>query len=1227
MTKAAKPREGSGEGEAAIEPGALETDEYTLAARDDALLTASPDGVEGARPSILPKAGLPKAGDVLRDRFLLLREIGAGRSGIVFVARDERDEREVAVKVLRHPGALERFKQEYRRLCDLAHPNVVAALELYAEGEPAFLIMPHIEGLHLDAALFELPPDERREVARELFGQLALALAALHAVGLVHRDVKPSNVIVSNDKRAWLVDFGLVSRAESLENALYGTPAYVAPELVSGAHATPASDWYSFGTMLYQALSGGLPFTGAVDEVLAKKRSMDPPPLAEELRGGDDELAGLAMALIARDPSERPLARVILETLGVRDERPPPSLFIGREKELAALSALYARAASGEPSALEIVGPSGIGKSSLAARFMELIEGTGEDSAHAVRPLTLRSLCYENEHGSFKAIDDLLTGLFDGELSLRELGGASSTSLDDASASAHEGDLLGASLAELFASRLHELSEERPMIFLIDQLQWADADSARVLADAWPLLSGARVLFLFVSRDDQRALSPFIRYLDDHLPSLLEGRLNLGPLEPPDSLELMRHLGGDAASAIEASGGNPMILSWMARGESALLSSDDEAREVGAWIALAGHPIPLEALERGFENDREGAREIASVAGAARRLEAQRMIKKSVHRGVPMLMPVHDWTQAQLLRGLSSERAREIHRSLGAALVGVSSSTPEEIAGHYYRAADYAAMLPYAERAADRARELGARSAEALWLERILEGGAELGIDRGALRLRAAAAHAAGGWGREAASHYQALIKTQTLSLAREAELRLRASEQLFRCGEWEQGYLELRGVLSSLGLPLPRSKASLIAQLVLTRVRLRAHDFDAPMRPDDELSELTIVRLRAYSVATLAHLAYDPLVGAYYASQHLLLTLRERAGQHLLRALADELVMLTGQGGVRTERESARLEAKIKALSTKEQRPEDRLYAESMLGIIPLQAGRFAEASAALGASERRLAGSAIFAPWELAICRMLLLTSEMFHRGLGGQLRTSLDAWIEEARMRRDDAALRFLLIKRVLSHIADDDVEGAHAVALEAEGMLLTKPNAVDMDSAMHLNMRVFLYFYEGCQDAALNRSLRAELERVLRSNIAQNRGLKATAAALLGGLFLLERASSQNEPRRTKAIDRRLERIDRLLHADGADYSRGFARLLIATRAHQNGEVRGAIAALEDAASAFERAGMRPAHAVALARRAQLIGAEAEGALKEALTALASLGVREPLLYLRVHAPGF
>src|SRR5690606_4246436 len=159
----------------------------------------APCSTASASPDEPVASTFPKVGDHLRERFVLVRELGAGRSGVVFLARDEETGHEVAIKVLRHQRTLVRLKREYRRLRGLAHPHVVSARELYAERAPAFLVMPHVRGRHLDRAITGASVEARAELARRFLAQLALALHALHQAGFVHRDVKPSNVLVSSD--------------------------------------------------------------------------------------------------------------------------------------------------------------------------------------------------------------------------------------------------------------------------------------------------------------------------------------------------------------------------------------------------------------------------------------------------------------------------------------------------------------------------------------------------------------------------------------------------------------------------------------------------------------------------------------------------------------------------------------------------------------------------------------------------------------------------------------------------------------------------------------------------------------------------------------------------------------------------------------------------------------------------------------------------------------------
>ena len=229
------------------------------------------------------------------DRFVLQRKLGEGAFGVVYEAEDvDRGER-VALKTLQNaaPAALYRFKREFRELSDIVHPNLVGLYELQQEGPHWFFTMEFIEGtdfltdlrlrvrpdtvdggdneiaaaetLDLHPTSPTSPADTRIEDVVHQFRALAEAIHALHQHGKVHRDLKPGNVRVEQGTdRVVLLDFGLVTEVTEDSNAsigVKGTPAYMAPEQAAGKQATPASDWYAFGVMLFEALTGQTPFS------------------------------------------------------------------------------------------------------------------------------------------------------------------------------------------------------------------------------------------------------------------------------------------------------------------------------------------------------------------------------------------------------------------------------------------------------------------------------------------------------------------------------------------------------------------------------------------------------------------------------------------------------------------------------------------------------------------------------------------------------------------------------------------------------------------------------------------------------------------------------------------------------------------------------------------------------------------------------------------------------
>ncbi|HEY5947204.1 MAG TPA: serine/threonine-protein kinase, partial [Kofleriaceae bacterium] len=236
------------------------------------------------------------------ERFVLERELGEGSMGVVYEATDRRTDARVALKTLKSLNAqtLARLKTEFRALQEVQHPNLVSFGELIEDAGHWFFTMELVEGVPL-LEYVARPRDDRR--LRHAFGQLAAALSALHASGLIHRDVKPSNALVTAEGRVVLLDFGLVSdvrgRYESMHDNIVGTAAYMAPEQAAGQPITPAADWYAFGVNLYEALTGELPHSGSSLQVLLDKQQKAALAPSQRVPGVPPDLDKLCIALLA----------------------------------------------------------------------------------------------------------------------------------------------------------------------------------------------------------------------------------------------------------------------------------------------------------------------------------------------------------------------------------------------------------------------------------------------------------------------------------------------------------------------------------------------------------------------------------------------------------------------------------------------------------------------------------------------------------------------------------------------------------------------------------------------------------------------------------------------------------------------------------------------------------------------------------------------------------------
>ncbi len=313
-------------------------------------------------------------------------ELGRGGMGVVYRAFDEKRGVAVALKTLKRADstAILRFKQEFRALADVSHPNLVALHELTADGPSWFFTMELVEGVDFlsfvrwgteqtaplpettddlgppspslpgapgpaQNAFGDTEPFDPKQVKASLHVrahrgfslspavlarlriallQLAEGVAVLHEAGKLHRDLKPSNVLVTRQGRLVILDFGLAADLgasglhQSLVPYVLGTSAYMAPEQAAGLPVSPASDWYSLGSMLYEVLTGHPPFLGRPHQMLMDKLRLVPPAPSELVSGVPDDLNALCVDLLKRDPRRGPRAAMCSSAWGAARVRP-----------------------------------------------------------------------------------------------------------------------------------------------------------------------------------------------------------------------------------------------------------------------------------------------------------------------------------------------------------------------------------------------------------------------------------------------------------------------------------------------------------------------------------------------------------------------------------------------------------------------------------------------------------------------------------------------------------------------------------------------------------------------------------------------------------------------------------------------------------------------------------------------------------------------------------------
>jgi predicted ATPase len=654
-------------------------------------------------------------------RFHIRGELGGGGMGVVYEAEDALTQATVALKLLRHAEGEElyRFKHEFRQVASLrGHPNLVRLGELFCEEGQWFFTMELVRGTTFveyvrvsDAAR---PFDEAR--LRSALEQLVEGLRALHRAGHVHCDIKPSNVLVSDEGRVVLLDFGLAMRVNRIGEdpetrpGMLGTAPYMAPEQPEANRIGPAVDLYATGVMLFEALTGALPFDGPPLQLMRDKQLQMPPAPRTIVPSVPADLDRLCLELLDRDPARRPTAAALCARLRgdvpVRAEDPasdadyggePHTPFIGRAGELSALEAAFAAVDRDGTASLLIAGEPGIGKTALAEEFLR--------RARAAAPslLVLSGRCYEQEYVPFKAFDGIVDGISHYLKLLPPVEAAAllpsgihilatlfpvlrrvpviamavplRRGVDNTSQ-------MRARAFEDLKALLGAIADRTPLVLFFDDLQWLDADSLELLESLRRPPDSPRCLLL----GTMRSTAPSAAEWASRLPSLFQ-TLSLGGLGPADSAALAAKLSEGALSAqetealVDDSGGHPLYLSELLRAghEPGLRLEELLARRIASLPPLDQHLLEaaaVAAVPLGQQVLADAAQVDPSVCAA--RLPAlrnQRLIRILASAdGEPLIALFHDRVREAVIGRLEADeaaRARRVrvHRALGRALM------------------------------------------------------------------------------------------------------------------------------------------------------------------------------------------------------------------------------------------------------------------------------------------------------------------------------------------------------------------------------------------------------------------------------------------------------------------------------------------------------------------------------------------------------------------------------
>ena len=1252
------------------------------------------------------------------DRFAIQRRLGSGTFGVVYEAFDTERKARVALKVPHDATALNiyLFKQEFRVLADVAHPNLVTFHELIAHGQDWFFTMELVEGLNLfeylrqegsrvasDASRlvhsltsvfaqgssgrgqapahpakepstfgaveppgpFQAPPDYG--MVRLLLRQLAEGLWALHQVGQLHGDIKPTNVLVAPGDRVVLLDFGLsmdLGATRREETPIRGTPAYMAPEQIGGQAPTEASDWYSVGVMLYQVLTGQVPFPGNNLSSVINKMRVDPPSPSTLLPETPEDLATLCMGLLTRKPELRPVGAEILARLGASPTGAPmrapapvrlasSDLLLGRERELSLLGQAYERSQQGRAVMVFVHGASGMGKSYLLRRYLRELQ------QEEPRAVLLQGRCYEQESVPYKALDGLVDALSQYLKEQPEPKAASLLPRDLSSlvrlfpvlnrvpavAAAHGQGPTTPDPQELrfkafgaLRELLRRLGDRYPLVLTIDDLQWGDPDSASLLSNLCRAPNPPSMLVLASFRTEEGAPSPALDELQERLAE--EGaevlEIGLGDLPAPEARTLaMALLGADLPDAgreadriAAAAQGNPFFIDELSRHLQAGLSPEMGARDLESYIrdrvaafppdcrsllemlALAGHPLERDVLRRACLIEAPDEALTLLLAGHLVRIRgSQRQLVETRH----------DRIGHSVRSGLDPIWSRDLHLRLALALETAMVQDARALTLHFEAAGDIAKAAHFALLAAEQAVEAIAFGRAAVFYQKALELGAPQGRAQRDLRVKLGDAQALSGRGLDAARNY--LLAIQGSTAFETLRLQRRASEEFFRCGHFEQGLDTLRTVMANCGMALPDGPRWAMVRSLWSRLRLKLRGYGFQERRESKVPQKVLDRIDTCWAAAMGLGPIDPIRGGDFQARHLLLALEAGEPFRLVRALAHETIFLATRG-VNQLAATQQVQAITLALAERIGHPNPLGRAFLAAGTAALMQGRWKAAVDLLQRAETLLRENCTGLDFELHIAQNHALLA---HLQLGNlrEVERRLPHRIQTAREKADLLAITNLRASiSPYLHLAQDDPSRALREAQQAlqgwssSGFLVQHFHAL----CAELNVRLYLGQPEDAWALLTGQWAALRQSRLLRIQLVRVASLELRSRCALALAMAKDPDSREGRTFFNLAHDDILA-----LEKEGTPYGEAFALKLQAMEALVLNRPEEASALFFQAEIAFQGCDMALHAAVVRRFRGQLDGRPGADHIEAAEKWMQGQGILDPARFSAMHLP--